>query len=148
MTLTGLPSGTYVPSQQYTLTITLTDTNGATGENAFDLSVTAGSLSTTDPNAEIQTTPTAGYTAEASANDGVTPMRATSWTVVWTAPISGSVTIDIWAVMGDGATGTLDMWDHETSSYTAIPEFPTLLLPIVAVVCGLILASRLTIRKA
>jgi hypothetical protein len=147
MTVTGLPTGSYVPGQQYTLMITLTDTNGATGENAFDLLVTAGSLSTTDSNAEVQTTPTSGYTAEASANDAVTPMRATSWTVLWTAPLSGSATVEVWSVMGDGATGTLDIWDHETSNYTAIPEFPTLLLAIIAVVCALVLASRMTKRK-
>jgi hypothetical protein len=147
MTVTGLPAGSYVPGQQYTITITLTDPDTGTGENAFDLLVTAGSLSTTDSNAEVQTTPTSGYTAEASSNDAVTPMRATSWTVVWTAPLSGSATVEVWSVLGDGAPGTLDIWDHETSNYTAIPEFPTLLLPVVAVVCALVLASRMTKRK-
>ena len=142
LTVTGMPSGTYVPGQQYTLTITITDTNGATGENAFDLLATAGSLTTTDSNAEINT-PTTGYAAEASANDLVTPMKATSWTVVWTAPLSGNAAIDVWAVMGDGTTGTSDIWDHENYSSKAIPEFTSILIPIAAIVGVLVLAYRI-----
>jgi len=147
MTVTGLPSGTYVPGQQYTLTISIVDTTPGTGYNSFDLLVTAGTLATTDPNAETNT-PTAGYNAEASANDLVTPMTATTWTVVWTAPLSGSAGVEIWAVMGDGLTGTLDIWDHESYSYSAIPEFPTLLIPVVGAVGALVLASRVSKRKS
>lgn len=136
MTVTGLPSGSYTPGLQYTIVVTITDTNGATGENNFDLISNGGTFTTSDPNAEINSA------TEASANDGVTPMRATSWTVVWTAPSSGSVQIDIWAVMGDGATGTNDIWDHESYTYSAIPEFPFVVLPVVGVIGILMVVSR------
>jgi hypothetical protein len=148
MTVTGLPAGTYVPSQQYTVTVTITDTNsGSTGENSFDLLATAGSITESDPNVEVNT-PTSGYSAEASADDTVASMTATTFTLVWTAPASGSVTIEVWAVMGDGAGGTADIWDHETYSYTAIPEFPTLLVPVLGAVGALVLASRLSSKKS
>ncbi len=139
LTVSGLPSGTYTPDQQYTIVITLDDTNGATGQNNFDIIASAGTFSTTDPNAEINS-PSSG--AEASANDGVTPMTATSWTVVWTAPSSGSAQMDIWAVMGDGASGTLDIWDNESYTYSAIPEFALVLIPVVSVLAIIVLVSR------
>lgn len=142
LTATGLPVGMYTPGLQYTIVITIDDTNGATGENNFDIIASAGSFSTTDPNAEVNAP---GTGAEASANDAVSPMTATSWTVVWTAPSSGSVQIDIWAVMGDGAGGTLDIWDHEPFTYDAIPEFSLVLIPVISVVAIVILVSR--IRK-
>jgi len=143
LTVTGLPVGTYEPSQQYTITITITDSNGGTGENNFDIIANLGTFSTTDPNAEINA-PASG--AEASANDDVSPMTATTWTVVWTAPASGDAQIDIWAVMGDGAGGTLDIWDHESYTYGVIPEFSVLLVPVIGVVVAVILASRVMRR--
>lgn len=142
LTVTGLPVGTYTPSLQYTIVITIDDTSVGTGQNNFDIIASAGSFSTTDLNAEVNA-PTTG--AEASASDGVSPMTATSWTVVWTAPSSGSVQIDVWAVMGDGAVGTLDIWDHKSSTYNAIPEFSLVLIPVIGVVSIVILVSR--IRK-
>ncbi len=142
LTVAGLPVGSYTPGLDYTITITITDTNGATGENNFDIIASGGTFSTTDPNAEVNT-PATG--AEASANDAVSPMTATSWTVVWTAPSSGSMQIDIWAVMGDGAVGTLDIWDLETYTYNAIPEFFMVLIPIIGVLAIVVVVSR--IRK-
>jgi len=142
LTVGGLPVGTYTPSLPYTIVITIDDTTVGTGENNFDIIASAGSFSTTDPNAEVNT-PATG--AEASAKDAVSPMTATSWTVVWTAPSSGSVQIDVWAVMGDGAVGSLDIWDHKSSTYSVIPEFSLVLIPVIGVVSILILVSR--IRK-
>lgn len=136
---TGYPVGTYTPGLQYTIVITVVDTNGATGQNSFDIIASAGSFSTTDPNAEVNA-PATG--AEASASDLVSPMAATSWTVVWTAPSSGSVQIDIWAVMGDGAGGMLDIWDHESYTYSAIPEFSLVLIPVISVLAIIVLVLR------
>ncbi|MBU1913852.1 MAG: hypothetical protein KJ563_01475 [Candidatus Thermoplasmatota archaeon] len=132
-----MPPGTYTPDQQYTIVITIDDTNDATGENSFNIIASAGIFTTTDPNAEINS---AG--AQASANDAVTPMTATSWTVIWTAPSSGSAQIDVWAVMGDGAGGFVDIWDTESYTYTAIPEFPLVLIPVIGVAAVVILVSR------
>lgn len=147
LTVTGLPGGSYVPGQPYTVTITITDTNGgATGENAFDFLVTGGTVTESDPNAETNTPP-AGYAGEASADDSVSPMGATTWTVVWTAPASGSATVEVWAVMGDGAGGIHDIWDYETQSYSDIPEFPTLVLPLIGVLGILVVVVRFK-RKA
>jgi hypothetical protein len=139
LTVTGLPVGAYTPGLQYTIVITIDDTNGGTGQNNFDIIASAGSFSTTDPNAELNS-PATG--AEVSANDAVSPMTATSWTVVWTAPSSGSVQIDGWAVMGDGLIGTLDIWDHESYTDTAIPEFPLVLIPAISVLGIIVLVSR------
>jgi hypothetical protein len=139
LAVTGLPVGTYTPGLQYTIVITVVDTNGATGQNNFDIIASAGSFSTTDPNAEVNA-PTTG--AEASASDLVIPMTATSWIVVRTAPSSGSVQIDIWAVMGDGAVGMFDIWDHEPYTYSIIPEFSLVLIQVISVLAIIILVSR------
>ena len=139
LTVTGLPSGTYVPGQPYTITITITDTNGNTindGQNNFDIIATAGTFSSPDANTEVNSA------TEASTLDSADHYTLTSGSVVWTAPASGSVTIDVWAVMGDGATGTLDIWDHETYTSSEIPEFTILILPLIGVVGIVVLASR------
>jgi len=140
LTVGGLPGGTYVPGQQYTITITITDSNGAgTGNNNFDIIANAGTFSNPDPNTEVNA-PASG--AEASANTGVNHMTLTTGSVVWTAPLSGSVTIDVWAVMGDGQLGTLDIWDHKSYTSSEIPEFTILILPLIGIVGIVILASR------
>jgi hypothetical protein len=136
LSVSGLPSGSYTPSQPYTLIITITDTNDVTGENNFVLIATAGVFTTTDANAEINSL------TIASASDSVSPMTVASWTVVWTAPSSGSAQIDVWAVMGDGAGGSVDIWDTESYTYTAIPEFPLVLIPVIGIAAVVILVSR------
>lgn len=142
MTVTGLPAGDYVPGQLYSVRITITDSNGATGYNSFDIIINAGTLSTSDPEVEINSA-----SGEASANDGADLTLATVFDVGWTAPLSGSATIEIWGVMGDGAGSTHDIWDREVYAYSAIPEFPMILVPIVGIGCAVILASRLTKKK-
>jgi len=140
LTVTGLPAGSFVPGQQYTVHIVISDSNGAgTGYNSFDMIINAGTLSTTDPEVEIN-----NAAGEASANDMADLMAATTFDVVWTAPLSDSANIEIWGVMGDGAGSMLDIWDREVFSYTAIPEFPMILLPIVGVGIAVVLAARLS----
>lgn len=147
VTVTGLPVGNYVPGQDYALTVTIVDPNGAIGENNFDLILSGtgplGTLSTSDPNVEINSA-----TEEASANDAVSPMTATSWTLTWTAPATGDpVTITVWAVAGDDAGGSKEPVGLKTYSYTAIPEFSTMLVPIAGVVGAVLLAARAARRK-
>lgn len=139
LTVSGLPSGTYVPGQQYTITVTITDSNGAgTGQNNFDIIASAGAFSSPDANTEVNSA------TEASAHDAVDHTTLTSGTVVWTAPTagSGSVSIEVWAVMGDGLSGTVDIWDSKSYSYTEIPEFSILIVPLVGIVAVVVLAAR------
>lgn len=139
MAVTGLPAGSYVPGQVYTIKVTITDTNGiATGQNAFDMLIVGGSLASSDPNVAI-----VDQYAEAKANTGVDLKTATTFNVSWTAPISGSASFEIWGVMGDGAGGTLDIWDREVYSYSAVPEFPMILVPVIGIGIAVLLASRL-----
>jgi len=147
LTVSGLPIGSYTPGLAYTVTVTLADTNGATGENSFDviLSAGGGTLTTADPNAEINSV------TEASANDGISPMSVSQWTVRWTAPTSGTVTINVWSVMDKtGATGINAQYDRNTITLTAgaaIPEFPTLLIPVFGIGLAVVVAAMVT-RKS
>lgn len=137
-TITG---GLYVPGATYTVTITLADTNGATGVNSFDFIISAGggTLTTTDPNAEINSA------TEASANDGVSPMSTSTWTIKWTAPSSGTVTVNTWSVMSGTATGNSAPYDRVTTTFGAssIPEFPIFLLPVIGIAGAVIVVSRM-----
>ena len=148
LSTSGLPVGSYTPGHVYTGTVTLADANGATGENSFDfiLSAGGGTLATTDLNAEINSA------TEASANDGVSPMSTSQWTVQWTAPASGTVTINLWSVMDEtGATGINAPYDHTTTTLTAgaaIPEFPTILIPVVGIGFAVVIAIMITRRSA
>ena len=143
MTITGMPTGSYIPGQPYSIKITIADTNGVdTGQNAFDLIINAGALSSTDANVEI-----VNPSIEAKANTAIDLKRATTFNVTWTAPLSGSVNIEVWAVMGDGAGSTHDIWDREAFSYSTVPEFPAILIPIIGISCAVILASRLSKKK-
>jgi len=143
ITVTGLPDGTYTPSTAYVVTISLTDSNGATGENNFNFILTGagGTLTTTDPNAEINSA------TQASANDLVTPMTVSTWTITWTAPASGSVTIDTWAVVSmTGATLINAPYDHTTvtlTDNTAIPEFPAILIPVLGIGVAVVVAAKM-----
>lgn len=145
LTVSGLPTGSYTPGLAYTVTVTLADPNGATGENSFDfiLSAACGTLTTTDPNAEINSV------TEASAKDSVAPMSVSQWTVRWTAPTSGTVTLNVWSVMDQtGATGINAKYDRNTFTLTAgaaIPEFPALLVPVIGI--AVVVATRITKRQ-
>ncbi len=137
-TITG---GQYIPNTVYTITITLADTNGATGRNSFDLILSAGggTLSTTDPNAEINSA------TEATA----LVYTVASWTVEWTAPASGAVTINTWAVLSGTATGSSAPYDRITTSLgaSAIPEFPVLIIPIFAAGAAVVLGVRASRKR-
>ncbi len=143
ITVSGRPAGTYTPSMAYTVTISLSDTNGATGDNNFNFIISAGggTLATSDPNAEINSA------TEASAKDSVSPMSASSWTLTWTAPSTGSVTINTWAVMSTtAATGVDAPYDLKTvtlSQGAAIPEFPALLVPVIGMAIAIIVVARI-----
>lgn len=145
--VTGLPA-TYDPSVTYTITITVADTNGATGENSFSMDVTGGVMNLamqTDTNVEINT-----VNVRASANDGVSPMSVSSWQVKWTAPSSGQVTFTVNAVsandVDNGNNAPTDS-DQIVVDATAIPEFPTLIIPIFAVVGAVLIAARAAKRQ-
>jgi hypothetical protein len=134
LTISNLPASTYIPGGVYTITISIADTNGV-GTNAFDLTVSAGTLSSTDPNVEVLGNSTEAHTLVDTVS---------SWTVVWTAPSSGDVKVETWAVYGGGSKIT-SPWntDLRTLSDTAIPEFPTLLVPVIGIAGVLFVVSRI-----
>lgn len=136
MTISNLPASTYTPGADYTITIAITDSNGATGQNSFDFAVSAGTLSSSDSNVLVL-----GNSTEAHA--GV--YAVTSWTLVWTAPASGSVQVETWGIYGGGSRST-SPWNHDlrTLSSTAIPEFPMIVLPIVGVLATIVVAARIS----
>jgi hypothetical protein len=142
LTISNLPLSTYTPSQAYTLTISVANANGLAGRNAFDLTVSAGTLSSSDPNVEVLVNSTEAHTT-------ATGDTVSSWTVVWTAPSSGSVKIETWGVDGGGSK-TTSQWNQDvrTLSTTAIPEFTTLLLPVVGIAGVLIVVSRISKKRA
>ncbi len=141
LTVTGFPTE-YVPGQVYTITVTVADTNGATGENSFDLILAAGGGTVVGVDQyvknvsalQVATQPTTGGAALAQ------------WTVKWTAPTTGDVTVDTWAVFGTGA-GSGSPYEHITTTVTAsaIPEFSLLLVPILGIAAALVLIVR--VRK-
>jgi hypothetical protein len=139
LTITNLPTTTYTPSAVYTITITIADANGATGQNSFDFSVSAGTLSSTDPNVQVLANNTEAHAAVYTVS---------SWTLVWTAPASGSVQVETWGVYGGGSRST-SPWNHDlrTLSGTAIPEFPALLLPIIGVLATIVVAAKVSPRR-
>jgi hypothetical protein len=138
LVVTGLPSVNYNPGQVYDIVVNIADVNGGVGENSFDLIVTGGgTLSTTDTKVTIVSD------TEATTDSG-TGAAATSWTLKWTAPSSGSVTIAVWGVAGDGATGKLDPYDTDSFSFAVIPEFPVLLLPVIGVVATVLVAAKIS----
>ncbi len=136
LTVSGVPTE-YTPGATYTITITVDDTNGPTaGENGFYLTITGGTLSNPSTDAEINDPAASASTADDR------PMQTASWTVDWTAPDSGGVTIDVWGVSAtDTATGSKAPADQDTFGLALIPEFPALLLPIVGVVGTILLVS-------
>jgi len=149
LTVSGLPSGTYTPGLAYTITVTVADSEPAVGENSFSIRLVTstwvgGVLTSTDPNVAIDTT------QNASTDDLVTPMMATEWTAVWTAPASGTVAINITAVMNQTAIVGTPPYDRITTTLTdgsAIPEFPAMLIPVVGIGLAVVIAARVT-RKS
>lgn len=136
ITVSGIPA-LFTPSQTYTLTITMVDAFTG-GSNSFDMDVDVGTLSSSDPNVNIKSA-----TEAASKGD----YTVTSWTVDWTAPASGSsVTFDTWGVNGDDLTTRMDPVDNDIDSSVVIPEFSTILIPIVSIL-GLITAMSIYRRK-
>ncbi len=121
ITLTGLPAS-YTPDQTYPLTLSVSGGTG-TSEGAFNLEVSAGTLSTTDPNVDIDSTPN-----QAAQNTD----QFTSWDMDWTAPSAGAGTITVWTVgmtsnadgsKNDGDTWRLASWtsDEEAGGDTTSP---------------------------
>jgi len=149
ITVTGLPAGQYTPGGVYRITVTVSDPDGAgVNENAFDFLLSSGGGTLTlgspvDPNVEINNA------LEASANDAVSPMSTQTWSFTWTAPVSGSVDVNVWAVVGgfggSSNTGIKAPYDHNTYtlSSTAIPEFPTFIVPVLGMAGAVIVISRL-----
>lgn len=144
LTVSGLPAGSYTPGLAYAVTVTLADTNGATGQNNFNfiISTGGGTLATTDPNAMFYSS------TQVTPNHLISPMTVSQWTLQWTAPTSGTVTINVWSVMDKtGATGQNAPYDRNTITLTAgsaIPEFPTLLIPVVGIGLAVVVAAMVT----
>jgi len=149
LTVGGLPDGSYTPGSPYTITVTLADSEPTVGENSFSIRLVSstwvgGTLSTTDPNVEINAD------GNASANDVVVPMSVSQWTVLWTAPASGTVEINITAVMNQTAIVGTPPYDRITTTLTdgsAIPEFPAMLIPVVGIGLAVVIAAKVT-RKS
>lgn len=139
MTVTGLPVGSYNPGQDYVITITIADANGVSESNAFDMIVSAGTLTETDANAEINSA-----TEASSADSG--DFTVSSWTVTWTAPASGSVSFDIWGVYGTSGGAPSDLYEHESYNISEIPEFPMVLFPVIGMI-GAVLAVSVFRKK-
>lgn len=139
VTVTGIPM-TWEPLTQYTITITISDPNGpGTGKNGFVLQVSAGTLSTLDPNVGIDTSTTASANTDYTVN---------SWSLIWTSPSSGtSVDWDIWGLAGDGAGGTNENYDNDQFTSTLIPEFSSIVLPIIAILGIVLIATRIMKKK-
>lgn len=139
LSISNLPTSTYTPGLAYTITISIADTNGV-GRNAFDFTVSAGTLSSTDSNVAVLGNSTEAHTS-------ATGDTVSSWTLTWTAPSSGSVKLETWAVYGFGSKST-SPWNHDvrTLGTTGIPEFPTILLPVIGLVGLLVAVSRVSKR--
>lgn len=147
LAVTGIPTA-YLPGATYTITVSVNDLNGLTGNNSFVMDITGGGTMTaamqTDPNIEINT-----VNARASVNDTKLPMHLASWDVVWQAPLSGDVTFNVTAVSAsDTATGSDAPKDSDqvTISPSAIPEFPTLLVPLIGII-GILVVMRIAVRR-
>jgi len=140
LTVSGFPSF-YIPDQEYTITITIADGNGLfVGENSFDLILAAGSGSVAGIDLYVK-----NFTTTEVATNQAFNTTVAQWTVKWTAPSSGSVTVDTWAVYGLGGTPSDSPYEHVTTAITQIPEFTGLLVPVVGIVAALLfvgVASR------
>jgi len=142
LSVTGLPA-TYTSGATYEITIHVNDVNGeASGENGFYLTLSAGggTLFNPGPNAEVNT-------ATSASTADTRPMSVDTWTVNWTAPSSGSVTVHVWGVSAnDVDTGQASPFDEQiiTLDTTAIPEFTTLLIPILGLVGVVVVLAKVS----
>ena len=112
VSLSGQPSS-YVPSQTYSLTVTVSSSAISGSGGGFSLDSNAGSFSNPGANAQLNS----GKVTHSNKN-------ARSWTVDWTAPSSGTGTVSFSVVgnavnMNYGNTG--DAWN--TASFS-VPEQP------------------------
>ncbi len=145
LTVTGFPTE-YVPSQDYTVTITIEDPNGLfVGENSFDLILSTGGGTVVGINQYVKNVSTVQVATNQAFNTTVS-----QWTVKWTAPASGTVTVDTWAVFGAGGVASDSPYQHTTTTVneSAIPEFSSLLLPAVGIGAAIVLVSRVSRRRA
>ena len=142
LSVAGLQS-TYTPGVTYTITIHVNDVNGGTlGENGFYLTLSGGGT-LLNPGANVEVNDPAAVASTADTR----PMRVDTWTVDWTAPSSGAVTIHVWAVSAtDTETGTSAPYDEQiiTMDATAIPEFTTLLVPILGLVGVVVVLAKIS----
>ncbi len=108
VSITGLPSQ-FTPGETYLLNVTVTSTTVSGSNGGFDLSVTAGTLSTTDPNAQI-------VNNEATHTNN----NARSWQVSWAAPTDIKSAIFFVAGQATNGVGTAgDAWNLQQYSISA-----------------------------
>ena len=143
LTVTGFPTD-YVPLQEYTITVTIADANGLSGENSFDLILSAGGGTVAGVDQYVK-----NVSAQQVATNEAFNTSVSSWTVKWTAPATGSVTVDTWAVYSTGGAASDSPYEHVTTTVNAgaIPEFSGVLLPVVGIVATLVLVSRRRAKK-
>jgi len=129
VSITGIPDQ-FTPGDTYLLTINVTSTTVSGNTGGFDLSVTGGTLSTTDPNAKIAD-------GEATHKNN----NARSWQVNWTAPTGvDSVTFYVAGLASSGSGVGGDAWAKTSYGVVVIPEFPrTTLLVVLAAVSIMVL---------
>ena len=112
VSLSGQPSS-YVSGTLYTLTITVTNSQISGSKGGFSLGASAGSFSNPGSNAKLDGT----KVTHSNSN-------ARSWTVDWTAPSSGSGTVNF-NVVGNAVNGASgnngDAWSTATFN---VPEQP------------------------
>jgi hypothetical protein len=143
LTVSGVPAE-YTPGAVYTITIQVDDLNGANGENGFYMMSDAGVFSNPGANAEVNSDTTASTV-------DTRPRAESSWTVDWTAPLTGTVTIHVYAVSAtDASTGISAPGDDDIVTASAgapIPEFSMLLLPIVGSALVALGVARLSRKR-
>ncbi|MBU1914550.1 MAG: hypothetical protein KJ563_05085 [Candidatus Thermoplasmatota archaeon] len=141
LSVSGLPA-TYTPGATYTIFINVTDVNGASEENGFLLTLSGGgTLLNPGPNVEVNNPAAIASTADTR------PMTVDTWTVDWTAPSSGAVTIHVWAVSTtDTETGAGAPYDDQIINIdsTLIPEFTTLMLPVLGLVGVVVVLAKIS----
>ncbi len=144
LSVDGFPAQ-YMPGAEYTITVTLADTNGWTSENSFDMILSAGGGSMVGINPYVKNIT---GSLQVATNQAFNTTVA-QWTVKWTAPASGDVTINTWAVLGTGGVAADSPYEHTTTTVTqsAIPEFSFALLPIAGVAVALLLVARVSKRR-
>jgi len=145
LTVTGFPT-TYVPSQEYTITVSVVDPNGWANDNSFDMILATGGGTVVGVSQYVKNVSALEVATNQAFNASVA-----QWTVKWTAPASGTVTVDTWAVTGTGGSGAAAQpYDHITTTMnsTAIPEFSGLLVPIIGMMGLLVLVFGRKKRRA